>query len=63
MPQGAYSEKLGNVTTFKKYLSVHAESWYKYVNGVHGREAKNGDVRLVIGCDKSATWGMAPSPT
>jgi len=59
MPQGAYSEKLGNVTMFKKYLSVHAESWYKYVNGVRGREAKNGDVRLAIGCDKSTTWGMA----
>jgi hypothetical protein len=44
---------------FKNYLSVHAESWYKYVNGVRGREAKNGDVRLAIGCDKSATWGMA----
>ncbi|KIM47217.1 hypothetical protein M413DRAFT_23455 [Hebeloma cylindrosporum] len=59
MPQGAYSEKLGNVALFKNYLSVHSESWYKYVNGVRGREAKNGDVRLVIGCDKSATWGMA----
>lgn len=59
MPQGAYSEKLGNVTMFKNYLSVHAESWYKYVNGVRGREAKNGDVRLAIGCDKSTTWGMA----
>jgi hypothetical protein len=59
MPQGAYSEKLGNVTLFKNYLSVHAESWYKYINGARGREAKNGDVRLVIGCDKSATWGMA----
>jgi hypothetical protein len=59
MPQGAYSEKLGNVTMFKDYLTVHLKSWYKYVNGVRGREAKNGDVRLVIGCHKSATWGMA----
>ena len=59
MPQGASSEKLGNVTIFKNYLSVHAESWYKYVNGVRGREAKNGDIRLAIGYDKSTTWGMA----
>jgi len=59
MPQGAYSEKLGNVPRFKKYISAHAESWYKYVNGACGREAKNGDVRLVIGTDKASTWGMA----
>jgi hypothetical protein len=33
--------------------------WYEYINGPRGREAKNGDVRLVVGCDKATSWGMA----
>lgn len=59
MPQGAYSEDLANVSRFRQYLSANAESWYKYVNNVRGREARNGDVRLVVGCDKTSSWGMA----
>ena len=59
MPQGAYAEDLANVSRFRQYLSANAESWYRYVNGVRGREARNGDVRLVVGCDKTSSWGMA----
>jgi len=59
MPQGAYAEDLVNVSRFRQYLSANAESWYRYVNGVRGREARNGDVRLVVGCDKTSSWGMA----
>jgi hypothetical protein len=59
MPQGAYAEDLVNVSRFRQYLSANAESWYRYVNNVRGREARNGDVRLVIGCDKTSSWGMA----
>ena len=59
MPQGAHAEDLANVSRFRQYLSTNAESWYRYVNNVRGREARNGDVRLVVGCDKASSWGMA----
>ena len=59
MPQGAHAEDLANVSRFRQYVSDNAESWYRYVNNVCGREARNGDVRLVIGCDKASAWGMA----
>ncbi|KAJ3511861.1 hypothetical protein NLJ89_g3860 [Agrocybe chaxingu] len=59
MPHGAQSEDLGNVSRFRKYMADNRESWYEYVNGELGREAQNGDIRLVIGCDKAVSWGMA----
>ncbi|CAA7268306.1 unnamed protein product [Cyclocybe aegerita] len=59
MPHGAQSENLGNVSRFRKYMADNQESWYEHVNGELGREAQNGDIRLVIGCDKSVSWGMA----
>ena len=59
MPQGAHAEDLANLLRFRQYLSANAKSWYRYVNDERGREAKNGDVRLVIGCDKASSWGMA----
>ncbi|KDR72733.1 hypothetical protein GALMADRAFT_270676 [Galerina marginata CBS 339.88] len=59
MPDGAYSRDLANVARFRRYLAANVERWYRYINGDLGREAKNGDVRLVIGCDKTSTWGMA----
>jgi len=59
MPHGAHAEDLTNVSHFRKYFSANAESWYRYANNIDGREAKNGDVRLVIGCDKTSSWGMA----
>ena len=59
MPQGARAEDLANVSKFRQYLSANAKSWYRYVNDERGREARNGDVRLVIGCDKASSWGMA----
>ena len=59
MPFGATSENLGNVARFRKYMSSNIVHWYKFVNGVLGREVKNGDIRLVIGCDKTIAWGIA----
>lgn len=40
-------------------MSENIESWYRYANGPRGRELANGDLRLVIGCDKTTAWGMA----
>jgi hypothetical protein len=59
MPDGAYSEGLGNFSRLGKYIATHAEDWYKFVNGPRGREAQNGDLRVVVGCDKTTSWGMA----
>jgi len=59
MPEGAVSYDLENIPAFRNYVAANVEKWYKFVNGVRGREAKNGDIRLVIGCDKTTSWGMA----
>ena len=59
MPDGAFSQELNNVSLFRRYIANHAKSWYEFVNGPRGREAKNGDLRVVAGCDKTTSWGMA----
>ena len=59
MPEGATSEDLENLPIFREYVAANVKIWYRYINGPRGREAKNGDVRLVVGCDKATSWGMA----
>ena len=59
MPKGAIALDLENVPLFREYVAANVAKWYKFVNGVRGREAKNGEVRVVIGCDKTTSWGMA----
>jgi len=59
MPEGAFSYDLENIPAFRNYVAANVQKWYQFVNGVRGREAKNGDIRLVIGCDKTTSWGMA----
>ena len=59
MPRGARSEDLGNLAKFREYAAANVANWYRYVNGPRGREAKNGDVRLVVGFDKTTSWGIA----
>jgi hypothetical protein len=59
LPDGAIARNLRNVRRFKAYAAANLENWYQYINGAHGREAKNSELRLVIGCDKTTSWGMA----
>jgi hypothetical protein len=59
MPRGASSEDLGNLARFREYAAANVANWYRFVNGPRGREAKNGDLRLVIGFDKTTSWGIA----
>lgn len=59
MPEGAVSFDLQNIPAFRDYVAANVEKWYKFVNGVRRWGAKNGDIRLVIGCDKTMSWGMA----
>ena len=49
MPEGAQSRNLENLVQFRRYLAAHVEDWYRFANGPRGRDAKNGDIRLVIG--------------
>lgn len=59
MPLGLNSEDLASIRRMRKYVAANAEHWYRYINDCRGREAHNGDVRVVIGYDKTRAWGMA----
>jgi len=59
MPQGGYSEDLLNVSSLPQYVRANAESWYIHVNNTRGREARNGELVLVRGCDKASSWAIA----
>jgi hypothetical protein len=59
MPEGADSENLRNRLRVQTYIGTHVKDWYKFVNGPCGREARNGDLHVVVGHDKSTSWGMA----
>ena len=59
MPEGCHSQDLRYIAKFKEYMATYAESWYKFANTDLGLETRNGDLRLVIGCDKAPSWGMA----
>ena len=59
MPDGAFREDLENITLFRDFAAENAESWYRFVNGPCGRDIRNGDLRLITGCDKTSSWGLA----
>jgi hypothetical protein len=59
LPDGAFRQDLRNLMSFREYAVRNAEAWYKYVNGPRGREAANGSIYLVTGCDKGKSWGVA----
>ncbi|KAF8181522.1 hypothetical protein BJ912DRAFT_1044618 [Pholiota molesta] len=59
LPEGAIEVDLENIPRFEAYAAANIESWYRYANGHCGRQVKNGEIRLVIGCDKATSWGVA----
>ena len=59
MPDGAMSQDLENLPIFREYVAANVKRWYRYINGPRGCEAKNGNVRLVVGCDNVTSWEMA----
>ena len=64
MPNGAISEDLLNCITIEKYIATHAKHWYEYATSDEcGRRMKNGDLRVVVGCDKVSSWGIATFAT
>jgi hypothetical protein len=59
MPRGARSEDLKNVASFREYAATNVANWYRFVNGPRGCEVENGEIRLVVGFDKTTSWGIA----
>jgi len=59
MPEGANTQDLRALSKFREYMACHIESWYKLANDVLGLEVPNGYLRLVTGCEKSSSWGIA----
>jgi hypothetical protein len=59
MPEGATSQDYENLPHFRTYVTQHLQNWYLFANGPRGRDVKNGDLRVVIGFDKTPSWGMA----
>ena len=59
MPEGAISLDLDNDVAFSGYLEANVRKWYEFVRRVRGKSICNGQIRLVIGCDKTTAWGIA----
>ena len=59
MPEGATSLDLENDLAFSNYLEANVQKWYEFVYRVRGKSVRNGQIRLVIGCDKTTAWGIA----
>ena len=59
MPAGAFREDLRSTTLFRDFAAENAESWYRFINGPCGWELGNGELRLITGCDKTTSWGLA----
>ncbi|KAK1222586.1 SCF ubiquitin ligase complex subunit cdc4 [Marasmius sp. AFHP31] len=58
-PDGADRINAANKAIFRKYAFENGESWYKFVNEKHGREASNGAIYLITGFDKTTSWENA----
>jgi len=60
MPDATFQSDLNNLDRFYQHIGTHAESWYRYANGPDmGRRLDNSGICLVIGCDKTNSWGIA----
>ena len=60
MPEGATSLDLENDAVFSDYLAANVRKWYEFVSRFCGRrDIRNGQIRLVIGCDKMTAWSIA----
>ncbi|KAF9022061.1 hypothetical protein BDZ89DRAFT_926251, partial [Hymenopellis radicata] len=59
LPDGATRYVARNRSVYIKYAKENGVSIYQYVNGTLGREAPNGSVYIVTGCDKCQSWGNA----
>ncbi len=61
LPDGGSRYDTMHRSLFKQYATENALSWYIYVNSLDhlAREAPNGSLYLVTGCDKARSWMTA----
>ncbi|KAK0500195.1 hypothetical protein EDD18DRAFT_818728 [Armillaria luteobubalina] len=61
LPDGGIRYDTRHRSLFKQYAAENALSWYIYVNSLDhlAREAPNGSLYLVTGCDKARSWMTA----
>ncbi|PPQ89228.1 hypothetical protein CVT25_001307 [Psilocybe cyanescens] len=59
LPHGADRYEAKAYGKYKAYVFSHSESWYEHLNQVQQREARNGSLYLVTGCNKAHSWGLA----
>jgi len=59
MPDGALTQNLLNLESVREYVAANASQWYKYAIRKRGRTIRNGDIRIVVGCDMASSWGIA----
>lgn len=60
LPEGGFRKDLLAKRLFLQYAMRNAGAWYQFATGPDlGREAENGSLYLVTGCDKSPVWGAA----
>ncbi|PBK66406.1 hypothetical protein ARMSODRAFT_1048373 [Armillaria solidipes] len=61
LPNSATKHEILNKAAIKAYATANGAAWYNYVNGPQylGREAPNGSLYVVTGCDKTDSWGTA----
>ncbi|KAJ7438710.1 hypothetical protein B0H11DRAFT_576363 [Mycena galericulata] len=59
LPDGASRTDLRRLKRFRDYAMKHAKRWYEFVNGDLERMVESGDLYLVTGVDKTASWSLA----
>ena len=59
MPEGATSLDLAGDLAFNDYLNANVWKWYEFVHKIRRQSIRNGQIRLVTGCDKTTAWGIA----
>ncbi|PBK66352.1 hypothetical protein ARMSODRAFT_856095, partial [Armillaria solidipes] len=61
LPDGGNRYDTKHRSLFQQYATKNALSWYIYVNSLDhlARQAPNGSLYLVTGCDKARSWGTA----
>ncbi|PBK79369.1 hypothetical protein ARMGADRAFT_907175, partial [Armillaria gallica] len=61
LPNSATKYENLNKRAIKDYATANGAAWYNYVNSSEylGREAPNGSLYVVTGCDKTDSWGTA----
>jgi hypothetical protein len=60
LPEGGFRKDLLAKKLFQEYAMGNAAAWYQFAGSPDlGREAENGSLYLVTGCDKNPAWGIA----